>query len=65
MMEVQNGDYLLVEEFPRTAEIINKYLADGFNVKHIIPSFMPSVQETGNYTFYKDDIMIYLEREAD
>lgn len=64
-VEIQNGNFLFVEEFPKTAEIINKYLAEGYEVKHIIPQFSPASQKSDGYSFYKDGIMLYLEKETE
>lgn len=60
---LQNGNYLFVEEFPRTAEIIAGYLNQGYEVKQIIPDVTPNILQEGAYTFYKGGIVVYLERE--
>lgn len=49
---LQNGNFMFVERFIKAEEIINKYLARGYEVKQIIPNYSPSQQGEGNMTFY-------------
>lgn len=53
---------MLVERFVKAEEIINKYLAQGYEVKQIIPNYSPSQQGEGNMTFYKAGITVYFEK---
>ena len=61
--EIQNGNFLLVEEFPETDDIIQQYLAEGYEVKQIIPDITPAIQQDGAYAFYKGGIVVYFEKE--
>lgn len=62
-VEVHNGNFLFVEEFPETDDIIQQYLAEGYEVKQIIPDVTPAIQEEGAFTFYKGGIVVYFEKE--
>lgn len=57
-----NGNFLFVEEWPATAQIIQKYLDAGYEVKKIIPDFTPAIQKEGSYSFYKTGMTVYFER---
>ena len=59
---LQNGNFMFVERFVKAEEIINKYLAQGYEVKQIIPNYSPSQQGEGNMTFYKAGITVYFEK---
>ena len=60
--ELHNGDFMFVERFKKTEEIINKYLSQGYEVKQIIPNYSPSLQGEENFTFYEAGITIYFEK---
>ena len=62
-IEVQNENHLLIEEFPETDEIIQRYLNVGYEVKQIIPDITPAIQKDGAYSFYKGGIVVYFEKE--
>lgn len=59
---LQNGNFMFVERFVKAEEIINKYLAQGYEVKQIIPNYSPSQQGERNFTFYKAGITVYFEK---
>jgi len=59
---LHDKDFLYVERFPKTEKIIEDYLSKGYEVKQIIPSYAPSTQKEGNYTFYVSGITIYFEK---
>ncbi|MBQ7827340.1 MAG: hypothetical protein IJ386_03655 [Clostridia bacterium] len=60
---IRNEGCLFVEEVTCTEKIIGEYIKAGYEVKHIIPEIMPAKQYEGMFTFYKDGITVYLERE--
>lgn len=60
--ELQNGNFMFVERFPRAEEIIEKYLSQGYEVKQIIPDYSPALQGEGNPTFYQTGITVYFEK---
>ncbi|MDO5132783.1 MAG: hypothetical protein Q4D81_07355 [Eubacteriales bacterium] len=62
--ELANGNWLHIEEFPRMAEIIGKYLQEGWEVVHFVPVYNPAVHEEGKFSFYRGGYTFYLEREA-
>lgn len=59
---LQNENFMFVERFVKAEEIINKYLAQGYEVKQIIPNYSPSQQGERNFTFYKAGITVYFEK---
>ena len=59
---IRNGDFLFVENFPRTEKILNKYLAAGFEVKWIIPDYGPTMLSFGR-AFSHSGILVYLEHK--
>lgn len=60
---IRNEGFLFVEEMSYTEKIIGEYLNAGYEVKHIVPEISPAKQSEGLFTFYKDGITVYLERE--
>lgn len=62
--EIQNGDFMLVEEYPRTDAMISELLNDGYELKHMVPDFTPAVQKPGCYAFYKGGFVFYFEKEV-
>lgn len=60
---LQNGNHLFVERFFKTEEVIEHYLAQGYEVKQIMPDVSPAEQGAGNYTFYKGGITVYFEKD--
>ena len=62
--ELRNGGRFFAEHNPKMEEKINQLLALGYEVKHIVSQYSPSIQgETGNYMFYKSGYTFYLEKE--
>ena len=61
-VEVSNSNFFFQEFFPKTEEVINDYLNQGFEVKQILPQYSPAIQKPGVYSFYRSGILIYLER---
>ena len=57
-----NGNFVFAEEYVSTSEILNEYLADGWEVKNMVPEFSPAMNETSP-VFYKSGFTFYLERE--
>lgn len=62
--ELENGGRHLLERYPWAEEVINQHLAQGYEVKQMIPQFSPAIQEPGVYSFYKSGFIVYLEREV-
>lgn len=60
---IQNGDRHFVEEFPWTDNFLNNYLAQGYEVKHIMPNITPNILEKGCYPFFIGGFTVYLEKE--
>ena len=62
--ELANGNRFFAEHNPQTEEKLNQLLALGYEVKHVVSQYSPSIQgETGNYMFYKSGYTFYLEKE--
>ncbi len=61
---IQNGDFLLVQAFPKMESVLEEFLEEGYELKQIISDYSPAVNEEGNYTFYKSGIIAYLERSV-
>ncbi len=62
--ELTNGNRFFAEHNPQTEEKLNQLLALGYEVKHVVSQYSPSIQgETGNYMFYKSGYTFYLEKE--
>ena len=62
--ELRNGGRFFAEHNPQTEEKLNQLLALGYEVKHVVSQYSPSIQgETGNYMFYKSGYTFYLEKE--
>lgn len=61
--EIQNGNYLYVEELPRTAEILEGFLEDGWKILYAMKEYNPSIRKEGAYSFYKGGITFILEKD--
>lgn len=61
--EIVNGNRHFVEEYTWAEDYLNRYLREGYELKHMVPMVTPSLQQEGNYTFYKSGFTFYLERE--
>lgn len=61
--EVHNGNRLYVEEYVVSEDVLNPYLAAGFEVKHIVPWVRPNINEEGSFPFFNDGFIVYLEKE--
>lgn len=61
--EITNGNRHFVEDYPWTEEQLNRYLNEGYELKHMVPMVTPAIQGEGNYSFYKSGFAFYLERE--
>lgn len=61
----QNENFHFVEFFDWTAEYINHFLREGWEVKHMLPEVSPAIQgEEGGYNFYKSGWTFFLERDT-
>ena len=58
-----NGDRHFMEEYSWAESVIEKYLNEGYVVKHIIPEIEPGTIKEGSLTFYKGGFTVYLEKE--
>ena len=58
-----NGDWHYSEEFTWVEEELEKLFSEGFRLTHVLPMLTPAVQGEGNYTFYREGITAFLERE--
>lgn len=61
---LENGNMHFLESYPWAENLLNDLLKQGYEVKQIIPQISPTSQEEGNWTFYKDGFIVYLEREV-
>lgn len=61
---ITNGENHFVEDFPWAENLLNEYLSQGFNVKHMVPNVTPNVMKEGCYTFFIGGITVYLEKEV-
>lgn len=59
----ENGNFHFVEEFDWTESYLNRFLNDGWEVKHMVPEVTPAIQGDGSYNFYKSGFTFYLERD--
>lgn len=60
---IQNENFLMVEEFQEAEKLLNSYLAQGYEVKHIVSNVSPNILKKDNWSFYKDGFTFYLEKE--
>ena len=61
-----NIDYHRLEEYPWSDEVLNWYLNEGFEIKHVVQLFHPGTQgQSGEYNFYVAGWTIFLERETE
>ena len=60
---ISNDDYYYEEGFPRVEACIDRYLAEGYEVKAVIPDVTPNILSEGCYTFFKGGMTFYLEKE--
>lgn len=51
-VNVQNGDFLLVEYYPRTEAIISEFLSNGYTLISKTQRVSPAMQREGGYSFY-------------
>lgn len=58
-----NGDFMLTEEYPRTAAELEKLVNDGWQVVQMINQVSPAPQQENAPTFYMGGVLVYLERE--
>lgn len=61
---ITNGNYLFAEEYTRAADILNQYLAEGWEVRSMVPEFSPAERESG-LAFYCGGFTFYLERNEE
>lgn len=61
--ELKNGNRLYIAEYNKAEEEIEHYLNQGYEVKSIAPTYTPTTQEKGNFTFYLGGVIVYLEKE--
>ena len=61
--ELRNGDWMYIEEYPRTEVIVAEYLNDGWTLAHVIPVFNPAEQGEGNLTFYRGGMTYIFVKE--
>jgi len=59
---LHNENFMFVEQFTKTEEIIEQYLSQDYEVRQIIPDYSPDLQGEGNLTFFKGGIIIYFEK---
>lgn len=59
---ITNGNFLLAEEYTRASDILNQYLADGWEVRSMVPEFSPAASKNGP-AFYSAGFTFYLERD--
>ena len=61
---IKTEKFFSVEELEESEKILNNYLAQGYEVKHIISNVSPNILKEGNWTFFKDGFTVYLEKEV-
>lgn len=61
---LENGNRHLLEAYPWAEETLNDLLAQGYEVRHLLPQVSPAIQESGCYSFYLSGVLAYLEREV-
>ena len=62
--ELRNGGRFFAEHSPKMEEKLNQLLALGYEVKHVVSQYSPSVQgDTGAYMFYISGYTFYLEKD--
>lgn len=61
---LQNENFHFVESFDWAAEYINRFLSEGWEVKHMVSEVSPAIQgEEGSYNFYKSGWTFFLDRD--
>lgn len=61
----QNENFHFVESFDWTAEYINRFLREGWEIKHMVSEVSPAIQGEGSYSFYKSEWTFFLERDIE
>ena len=61
---LENGNFCFVEEFSWAEAYLERYLNDGYQLKHMTSEVSPNILQDGEYTFYKDGYTFYLEKEV-
>lgn len=60
---LQNKNFHFVESFDWAAEYINRFLSEGWEVKHMVSEVSPAIQGEGSCSFYKSGWTFFLERD--
>ena len=62
---LQNENFHFIESFDWAAEYINRFLSEGWEVKHMVSEVSPAIQGEGSYSFYKSGWTFFLERDIE
>ena len=61
---ITNGNHHFAEEYPWMENLVDDYLSEGYQLKHMFPSITPNILDKGNYPFYADGFILYLEKDS-
>lgn len=59
-----NGNFHFMEEYGWAEEVLNGYLAQGYEVRQMIPVVTPAALREGSFGFYRSGFTVYLEKEV-
>lgn len=62
---LHNGNFLYIEEYVQTGEVISKYLNEGWEIVSVCKDYNPSIQGEDGYNFYKGGLTFILQREVE
>lgn len=61
---LQNGDFMLIDEFPRAQKIVNRLISEeGYEVVQVMPIYTPA-ERNDNLNFFRGGFVFYLEKEV-
>ena len=61
--ELENGNRFFAEEYEEAEAFLAPFLAEGYEVKQMIPDYSPAIQKPGAFSFYNTGFTVYLEKE--
>ena len=61
---LENGNFHYMEEYEWAEKVLNEYLAEGYEIKQMIPCLTPARLD-GGVAFYDTGFTVYLELEYD
>lgn len=59
-----NGNFLFVEEYPRTQKLLEALAKAGWTIVSMNPVYTPNSLKTGSFSFYRGGFKYLFEKEA-